>query len=420
MTASNDADQIRLLVAAQHPFRLDDLGLGLDGHAPAVQAHLVRPPDAVERALGDVEPDVVMIDTGYTDGTAYELIARVLECAPGVGVLALTPSHPTPEQVALAARAGAAGFVTTASTPEQVADAVTAAGQGRTWFPQEDLRGVLADVADDLDVTHAERRARMTGILIGLIPLTGLVAALLSYLWRKYLGQIGVRPVDLAIDPASRVVDAISTFSLVLGVFGPLLLVSNWLDLLRGSSIDRGPVAWLLERGPLAQLVMSLAVLASTVFLSIGPDLLLVAIIGPIMTISIVARAADLNDELPSILRIEHIRPMRLLTVLGFALLVLLAALGAESLFVGPDLGTRGAGGYIAPKILGFKAQPVRAFDITSDSEPREMLYLGGNADLYVLVDPCNDQEVEMVPVSTRRLVVIDEITCADDTTAEN
>ena len=48
------------------------------------------------------------------------------------------------------------------------------------------------------------------------------------------------------------------------------------------------------------------------------------------------------------------------------------------------------------------------------------MLYLGGNADLYVLVDPCNDQEVEMVPVSTRRLVVIDEITCADDTTAEN
>ena len=52
----------------------------------------------------------------------------------------------------------------------------------------------------------------MTGIMIGLIPLTGMVAALMSYLWRKYLGQIGVRPVDLAIDPTSRVVDAISTF----------------------------------------------------------------------------------------------------------------------------------------------------------------------------------------------------------------
>ena len=408
---------MRLLVAAQRPFRLEDLYL--DGDASDVQAQLVRRPDAVERAIGDAVPDVLMVDIGFPEGTAYDLIARVLDCTPGLGVLALTPSHPTSEQVALAARAGAAGFVTMDSTPEQVADAVTAAGRGRTWFPQEDLRNVLADVADDLDVMHAERRSRMTAILIGLIPLTGLVAALLSYLWRKYLGQIGVRPVDLAIDPASRVVDAISSFSLVLGVFGPLLLVSNWLDLLRESSIDRGPVAWLLERGPLARLVMSIGVLATTVFLSIGPDLLLVVIIGPIMTISIVARAADLNDELPSILRIENIRPMRLLTVLGFALVVLLAALGAESLFVGPDLGNRGAGGYIAPKILGFKAQPVRAFDITSDSEPREVLYLGGNADLYVLVDPCNDQEVEMVPVSTRRLVVIDEITCADDATGE-
>jgi hypothetical protein len=409
---------VRLLVAAQHPFRLDDLGL--DGHAPAVQTQLVRRLDTVEEAVLDGEPDVVIIDTSFANGAAYEVIARVLELAPGIGVLALTPSHPSPHQVALAARAGAAGFVTLDSSPEQVVEAVTAAKRGRTWFPQEDLRNVLADVADELDVTHAERRSRMTGILIGLIPLTGLVAALLSYLWRKYLGQIGVRPVDLAIDPTSRVVDAISTFSLVLGVFAPLLLVSNWLALLRGSSIDRGPVAWLLDRRRLAQLVVSLAVLAITLFLSIGPDLMLVVVIGPIMTISIVARAADLNDELPSILRIEHIRPMRLLMVTGSALMILLAALAAEALFVGPDLGNRGAGGYIAPKLLGFRAQPVRAFDLTVDSEPRELLYLGGNADLYVLVDPCNDREVEMVPVSTRRLVVIDEITCVDDTTAED
>ena len=106
----------------------------------------------------------------------------MLVLAPVVGVLALTPSHPTPEQVALAARAGAAGFIPLDSSPEQFVDALTAAKQGRTWFPQEDLRSVLADVADDLDVTHAERRSRMTGIMIGLIPLTGLVAALLSYL----------------------------------------------------------------------------------------------------------------------------------------------------------------------------------------------------------------------------------------------
>jgi hypothetical protein len=32
-----------------------------------------------------------------------------------------------------------------------------------------------------------------------------------------------------------------------------------------------------------------------------------------------------------------------------------------------------------------------------------------------VLVDPCNDDEVEFVSVSSRRLVVIDEITCDPD-----
>ena len=69
MTTRNDADPLRLLVAAPHPFRLDDLGL--DSHAPAVQAHLVRRPDAIERAVADIEPDVVMIDTSFAGSAAY-------------------------------------------------------------------------------------------------------------------------------------------------------------------------------------------------------------------------------------------------------------------------------------------------------------------------------------------------------------
>ena len=47
-TERNDKNSVRLLVAARHPFRLDDLGL--DGSALDVQAQLVRRPDALERA----------------------------------------------------------------------------------------------------------------------------------------------------------------------------------------------------------------------------------------------------------------------------------------------------------------------------------------------------------------------------------
>ena len=55
----------------------------------------------------------------------------------------------------------------------------------------------------------------------------------------------------------------------------------------------------------------------------------------------------------------------------------------------------------------------MQAYDVDNGGPPRAVLYLGGNADLYVLVDPCNDDEVEFVSVGSQRLVVIEEITCA-------
>ena len=50
--------------------------------------------------------------------------------------------------------------------------------------------------------------------------------------------------------------------------------------------------------------------------------------------------------------------------------------------------------------------------DVDDALPVRERLYLGGNADLYVFVDPCNDDRVEMVSVGSSRMVVVDEISC--------
>jgi hypothetical protein len=105
-------------------------------------------------------------------------------------------------------------------------------------------------------------------------------------------------------------------------------------------------------------------------------------------------------------------RPSRVLAAGLVALLGFLAVLALEVMLVGPDLGTRGERGVIVPRVIGFNAQPVRATNVNTGGPPRELLYLGGNADLYVLVDPCNDNEIEMVSVGAHRLVVIDEITC--------
>jgi len=64
----------------------------------------------------------------------------------------------------------------------------------------------------------------------------------------------------------------------------------------------------------------------------------------------------------------------------------------------------------LAPKILGFKAIPVMLYDLDEHLEPLGALYLGGNADLYVLYDPCVET-VRLVPVGSSRVELIDQVT---------
>ena len=65
--------------------------------------------------------------------------------------------------------------------------------------------------------------------------------------------------------------------------------------------------------------------------------------------------------------------------------------------------------GLTAVLILGLSYLVADAFPIVLPE-----FYSGGNADLYVLVDVCDNDRVDYVSVSTQRLVVIDEVTCPD------
>ena len=273
-------------------------------------------------------------------------------------------------------------------------------------------RAALNQAADDLDVTAAERRSRLNSIILGLIPLTGLVAAVLVFLWRMYLADIGARPVDIAVDPGSRVVDALITLITLVAVIGPLAFVSNWLDLLRRSDLNRGALRWFLKRRALAWTVTTALLLTATGLLLAGTKVLMVLVIGPIVGVALIARALDLDESMPAVLRIET-SPTRTLVRSAALLVAFFAVLTIEVMFVGPRFGTKGAEGFIAPTVLGFRAQPVLWIDLEADGKQQEILYLGGNADLYLLVDPCNDDETLFVSVGASRLIVIDEVTCS-------
>ena len=402
-----EGDLIRLLAVARQPLRLDDLGVAGESDVGATQ--LIRRPTGLKTSIEELQPNVLLIDMTFPEERGQKAIGQALALSPGARVLALTSDPPEYHAVAKAVRSGAHGFISREAEPTEFAEAIRALHAGGSWLPSDETQAVLSSVGEELEVTAAERRSRLTGIVLGLIPLAGALAAILTLLWRKYLAHVGVRPVDLAIDPASRVIDGVSLALLLVGFFGPLLYVGNLIDLF---SSDEGETAHSVRWRKTIHVAISLAWLAVASILDVFADLVLIVMIGPVVVVSLLAATVDLTDQLPAVMRIRGAHPGRIVAGGLAALMLVLTVLSVEVLIAGPDFRTDGVHGILAPRVLGFRAQPMEAFAVDGDRAPRDVLYLGGNADLYVLVDPCDDDIVEFVSVGSTRLVVIDEATC--------
>lgn len=212
-------------------------------------------------------------------------------------------------------------------------------------------------------------------------------------------------------NPASRVIDVIFTLLYVLGVVGPLLLIGTWLNMLEESRFNRGLISKILDKRGATHLVLSCLWLVLAGMIAIGPDIALKMVLGPAIAASILAWIVGASEELPRFMRIEGVSGRSVIAGSLVVTAAFIGLLGYEVLVGGPDLRTDGVHGYLAPRILGVTAQPVRAVNLNTD-EVNEVLYLGGNADLYVLVYVCDDNAVKYLSVSTQRLEVIDEITC--------
>jgi hypothetical protein len=180
---------------------------------------------------------------------------------------------------------------------------------------------------------------------------------------------------------------------------------------LRSLRLGKLPVGRLLINYWVAWVLGLIVVLSILVLLVRLMPLIMVLFFGPSVAIVLIANVLDLDDVLPNFLHLPHLDSWRVLGFLGLILIVFLLALGAEVLIMGPDLRTDGLHGILAPKVLGFSAIPVMLFDLDEHHEPLGALYLGGNADLYVLYDPCTET-VRLVPVGASRVELIDEVDC--------
>ena len=376
----------------------------------------------------ELQPDVLVVDLMLPGMRSIDLVRKVADTQPQVRILAVTPDDPPHDRIMLAAEAGALGFISRHASSSEYTAAIEQVHQGKPWLPLEQTYEVLQDGAGELAVSSHDRRSRLTEVLLGLIPLTGLVAAITAFLWRRYWGDIGVRVADLGIDPSSRMIDVVVVFVMIIGIFGPLLFVRPWVKALgkwieskpqlartvakvRSLHLGKLPVGRLIINYWVAWVLGLLLVLSIMLLLTRVMTLIMVLFVGPAVAILLVANVLELDDELPNFLHLPHLDSWRVLGFLGLILIVFLLALGAEVLIMGPDLRADGLHGILAPKVLGFKAIPMMLYDLDEKHEPLGALYLGGNADLYVLYDPCTET-VRLVPVGSSRVELIDRVDC--------
>jgi len=421
------AESIRVLVVDANP---DVAGARPAWESEVSGIELVGVAHDRSAALAQIEeltPDVLVVDLMLPGLRSIDLIQQVVSSHPQVRILAESPDDPPHDRIMLATSAGALGFIQRHAPSADYGAAIERVHGGEPWLPRQPTYEVLKDGAAELDVSEKARRGRLTEVLLGLVPLTGLVAAVTASLWRHYYGSIGVRVADLGVDPTSRMIDVLVVFVMIIAIFGPLLfvrprvkLIGQWVRehpeskwskrLAKARSLPGGKlvfnfwVAWILG---------GLLVLSVTVALFQVIPLLMLLIVGPVVIITLVANVLELDDSFPNFLSLPHLDSWRVLGFFGIVLVVFLLAVGTEVLLLKPDMRPDGIHGIIAPKLLGFKAQPVMVYDLAEDKEPWGALFLGSQGDLYVVYDPCTEETSYLSVSSTAsRIALIDEVDC--------
>ncbi len=375
-----------------------------------------------------VQPDVLLVDLMLPGYRSIEIMRQVSSAHPEMRILALAPADPPHDRIILAVHAGALGYVCRDADRSEFIVAIQRVHSRELWLPVQETYEVLQESAKELEVSARERRERLGQIVLGLIPLVGVMAGLVAFLWRDYWGDIGVRVVDLGIDPTTRVIDVLISIFFVIGVFGPLLYVGPWTAAIaawtatqprlvgavasgRALHLGRLPVGSFFFNRRTAQVALALLVLAITSLLAVSAPLPLVLVLGPAIAVVLLAAALDLDRDLPPFLQLPNMTTWRTFIIVGIILVVLLIAVGAELEIWGPDLRTDGLHGVLTTELFGFKAQPVVVIDLSGENEPLGALYLGGNADLYVLYNPC-EETVELLPVGSSRVKYVERVTC--------
>lgn len=363
-----------------------------------------------------LEPELVIVDLMLPGMRSVEVISFITGTKPDTKVVAMVPGDPPHDRLMFAIQAGVLSYFSQDAESSEVYRSIDNALRGNIYLPKDETYDVLQSAASDLIASKNEQRAQFMSALIGLLPAAGILAAFTSFLWREYWGQIGVRVTDLGVDASSRVVEFSIYILLILGAFGPLLFINTWLDMLEtlfgkkqkeklGSKL-RAQVLWLFSHRTALWFICAVITLTITLPLNYTGGKILTILIGAIFAAALLGNMAGMADSLPSFFVLSLDRFRRVMALIGGLVAILMLALSVEVYVIGPDLQHDGVHGYLVKKVLDVTARPAIFYDLDEKHEPLGALYLGGNADLYVLYDP-NKKRVRMIPVGSTRVEIV-------------
>ncbi|WP_018968705.1 response regulator [Rubritalea marina] len=374
--------------------------------------------------LKSYEPDLVILDLMLPNMRSIEIAAYISTLNPEIKIIAMSPEDTPHEELMLCLQAGVLGYFTEEAKTEHVLRAIDRVLCGKKSLPEEATYDVLQQAASDLVISRKEKRTQFLSALIGLVPLAGILAAFISFLWREYWGQIGVRVGDLGVDSSKRVVELFISILLLVGMIGPLLYINSWLDAIeeRFGKLKK----WIyasrakpgLKRALYARktqwIVFACMLLMISMPLNFTGGKILTIVIGVIFAAALLANMAGFAQALPTVFHLSKSSTRWVYTILGGIFTLLILALSVEVFLRGPDLRHDGVHGFVVKKALDVSARPAMFYDLDGKHPPLGALYLGGNADLYVLYDP-NTESVRMIPVGSTRVEIIDEVPVLDD-----
>ncbi len=378
--------------------------------------------------VDSARPDLLLVDLMLPALRSIEIISHASAVLPDAKILALSPGDAPYDRVILALQAGALGFVCKDIETTAIFSAIKDVLRGKLHLPSKETYDVLQQSASSLSVSARERRDGFYQILLSFIPMIGIIAAFISYMWREYWGQIGVRVTDLGVDASARVPEFLVLGLVLFGIFGPIIFIDTWLELIKRleagqkihNAIDKLRMKQFsgISIGKMLFGVRSIRLYSIIIIISftmaieyIGGKIIIITI-GEIIAIILLLHIMSLEYAVPAFLRISGSLVRPAVATIGTLVTVLIFVLSIEVFIRGPDLRADGLHGFLAPTVLDLSARPAMIYDLHEKREPLGALYLGGNADLYVLYDPC-EKVVRFIPVGSARVELINKVQCA-------